>query len=127
MGGVRVFSIFFLGWREALQGKVSLDGLTIAIEHEGEVIPLGTCAAKDAVRDVIGAITFAVKSCEGVRELHLRAGEVDVLLFPGKYCQESLVLNFGTYDPISYVRIKKGREGIRLEVYREDKKVCERS
>ncbi|MDV3104565.1 hypothetical protein [Thermococcus waiotapuensis] len=61
------FSIFFLGWREALQRKVSLDDLAIAIEHSGKIIPLGMCTARNAVRDVIEAAAFAVDSCEGVR------------------------------------------------------------
>ncbi|QDA31169.1 hypothetical protein FH039_05555 [Thermococcus indicus] len=120
------FSIFFFGWEEALRGEVPADTLTIAIKHGDETIPLGDCFTKDAVRDVIDAIAFATNSCEGVKELHLRSGRCDVLLFPGRYCADNnIVLRFGTYEPISHVYFKIRGDLLRLEIYREDRKDVE--
>ncbi|NJE61918.1 hypothetical protein [Thermococcus sp. 21S7] len=120
------FSIFFLGWEEVLQGEVSVDDLTVALKHGEKVIPLGLCFARDAVRDAIDAIAFAASSCEGVKELYLRSGRCDVLLFPGRYCADNnIVLGFGTYETTSHVYFKIRGDFLRLEICWEDRKDVE--
>ena len=120
------FSFVFFGWEEALRGDVSIDDLTVAIKHGEKVIPLGLCFAKDAVGDVIDAIAFATNSCEGVKELYLRSGWCDVLLFPGRYCRDnSVVLRFGTYAPMSHVSFKLKGNLLQLKIHREDRKDVE--
>ena len=116
-------SIFFLGWGEALQRKVLLDDLTIAIEHGGEVISLGTCTARDAVGDVIEAVAFAVNSCEGVKELYLRRGKWWTFRGDSAHCQDNknkIILTLGTYEPMSCLVIRKHGGSLEIEVYKED-------
>ena len=116
----------FLGWKEALRGEVSVDDLTVAIKHGEKVIPLGLCFTRDAVGDVIDAIAFATNSCEGVKELYLRSGWCDVLLFPGRYCRNnSVVLRFGTYAPMSHVSFKIRGNLLQLKIHRENRKDVE--
>ncbi len=117
------FSIFFLGWEEVLQGKVSLDDLTIAIGNGDEVIPLGTCTARDAVGDVIEAVAFATNSCEGVKELYLRSGKWWTFRGDSAHCQDNkdkLILTLGTYEPMSCMVIRKQGGTLEIEVYEED-------
>ncbi|MCA6213825.1 hypothetical protein GQS78_06090 [Thermococcus bergensis] len=117
------FSFIFFGFEEALRGEVSADTLTIAIKHGDEIMPLGDCFTKDAVGDIIEAIAFAVNSCEGVKELYIRSGKCDVLLFPGRYCRDnSITLRLGTYEPISYIIFKINGDLIQLKIRREDRK-----
>ncbi|NPB03080.1 MAG: hypothetical protein GXO39_01510 [Thermotogae bacterium] len=124
-GAPSVCFVFF-GWEEALRGEVSVDDLTVALKHGEKVIPLGLCFARDAVGDVIDAIAFAVSSCEGVKELYLRSGRCDVLLFPGRYCQDnSVVLRFGTYEPTSYISFKIRGDLLQLKIHGEDRKDVE--
>ena len=58
---------------------------------------------------------------QGVKEPYPRSGRCDVLLFPGKYCHDnSIVLKFGTYKPLSHVRFKIVDDLLRLEIYLEE-------
>ena len=120
------FSFIFFGLEEALRGEISEDTLTIAIKYGDKTILLGECFTKDAIRDVIEATAFAAGSCRGIKELYLRSGRCDVLLFPSKYCHDnSIVLKFGTYEPLSHVRFKIVDDLLRLDIYREKRKYIE--
>lgn len=117
------FSFIFFGFEEALRGEVPADTLTIAIKSGYEIIPLGDCFTRDAVGDIIDAIAFTVSSCEGVKELYLRSGKCDVLLFPGRYCRDnSITLRLGTYEPISHIILKMNGDLIQLKIHQEDRK-----